>query len=641
MLVTPTIYINTKFSPSNVPDTPELVTRNYTGIQLPDMDILQELISEISVRTTWQQIQGADMISLHNRVTGVTWWYYIMEPPTMTSVDVARLKIALDGVLSIGGWNQLKIIDGYTERYHVTDDTFGKYTDDDPLLICSEPLKLETSGWKFNSDTNISYKILESTIELDEMGTGAPPSKQWVDPSDSSIVVTVPSTTPVYTPTEYETANNPEQTGNSKLTNAGTGCFIYSIENGDSITFANANRLGLQRCRDINAESGIIGQYELQASHATVVYDTNELGDPTKVTKIVGRYKEEPTGLNFEFTPVKNKRVLYGALCTYGIITTAGNSLVGRPEEIYHSGDISPKIVMRADPRSSGCPYYRYEYFYGDKDAFWSNCIQGSNWKHVPLIYTTPAGSVQAKASMSFNLFNQRQQADFASEQADRNNLYTMINSTIQGIGTGIQAGAGMMGMEASRVSGLGNPDPFSRTAQQFSAGASALSGIGGLMTGIAGNIAGTTQSIQNTDASALLTRQMYQSSARQELMNYAFSQSIVVPTISLPYNPEILRDLYSNGVFVFRYRPSDSDIQKQDKLLNMYGYRDTQPLDNAMFTSRTYFNYISARGVDIDNEVPHWLKDLIRDQINVGTRIWHVLPDKSHYLDNPVRIGA
>lgn len=129
-----------------------------------------------------------------------------------------------------------------------------------------------------------------------------------------------------------------------------------------------------------------------------------------------------------------------------------------------------------------------------------------------------------------------------------------------------------------------------------------------------------------------------YKLTREKELQNYGFSQSVTVPEILFPYNSEFIRDFIGNGVYVYRYRYTDNDLTRIDKLLTMYGYKDTVALDASCFYQRTNFDYVRASGVSIGGNLPKWKKSIIADQLNAGVRVWHTKPSPTYYTNNPIK---
>ena len=95
------------------------------------------------------------------------------------------------------------------------------------------------------------------------------------------------------------------------------------------------------------------------------------------------------------------------------------------------------------------------------------------------------------------------------------------------------------------------------------------------------------------------------------------------------------LRDILKNGFITFRYTPGNIDILRQDKLLNMYGYKHTTIFEKGLLTNRSKFNYIKAYNLSISSEIPQWLKEGCLSQIEGGVRIWHVKPNERYYNKN------
>ena len=172
-----------------------------------------------------------------------------------------------------------------------------------------------------------------------------------------------------------------------------------------------------------------------------------------------------------------------------------------------------------------------------------------------------------------------------------------------------------------------------------------------GMNRGVAGAIGGNAQGLvgsmtqgfvndigldvqrQNAEASYLAAK-------GAELTQYAVTQNVFVPEIKFPYNSTFLRDLFGEGILLYRYKYSKADVKRIDKLLTMYGYKVTKQLERKDFTSRKYFNYIECSSLSVQangNYSTIAVSDGISKQLQVGTRLWHVKPDSSHYTNNPI----
>ena len=101
-----------------------------------------------------------------------------------------------------------------------------------------------------------------------------------------------------------------------------------------------------------------------------------------------------------------------------------------------------------------------------------------------------------------------------------------------------------------------------------------------------------------------------------------------------------VYMDLFGEGILLYRYKYSKADVKRIDKLLTMYGYKVTKELEKKDFTSRQYFNYIECSSLSVKakgNYNTIAVADGISKQLQVGTRLWHVKPDSSHYANNPI----
>ena len=142
---------------------------------------------------------------------------------------------------------------------------------------------------------------------------------------------------------------------------------------------------------------------------------------------------------------------------------------------------------------------------------------------------------------------------------------------------------------------------------------------------------------LANTAVNYIINRddlqRRYDLESSRELQTFAIGQSVVAPDLHFPMS-ETTRDFVGNGAVVLRYRPDFKDIVKLDKILTMYGYKDTKSLEASDFVGRAKFNYVMATGVTITGNHPKWLREAAASQIAAGVRVWHQLPDVTAYTD-------
>ena len=293
-------------------------------------------------------------------------------------------------------------------------------------------------------------------------------------------------------------------------------------------------------------------------------------------------------------------------------MTAAGNSAEYDLEDMRDgNGNISYNISMVTDPRPDGKPYFRPQWLNGKmagsgnyKD-FWRNCIAGMQWKQVPLIFTEASGNA---------LNTQRFQ-----------NKYN-----IQSENYAHQRNINAVNMGQTIVNGALN------------AASSAMEAINPLKAGQA--IVGSLQSGANMAFDvAKQGMEMYHNKKvfglekTSELYDLYTENNIIAPTVNFPYNSDAIRDNIGNGVLAYQYKYSDNDYNRIDKLLTMYGYRISKPLEKSDFTNRKYFNFVACQNVSVTGH-SQWVNDAIARELKDGVRVWHVIPNKSYYNDNPIR---
>lgn len=308
-------------------------------------------------------------------------------------------------------------------------------------------------------------------------------------------------------------------------------------------------------------------------------------------------------------------------------MTTAGNSMEAKPEELM-STEGTPTIDFGADPRPSGKPYYRFHSINGDTD-FWRNCIAGSQWANVPFVYQGASGT----ALNRLNYENQRYIENVANQYsgAKRQQQAVETNQTLdfqrqmqnQSLWS-MLSGAAIAGANvgAGNVSGA--------------AGAFQNSFPGGTALGIAQ--AYNQQQTQNAQVDYTLDsnqlQAMYEAQRENELSQLYVNNLVYTPTVQFPYNADILRDVKENGVLIYKYRLSDADVSRLDRILTMYGYKETETLTTGNFNRRSKFDYVSCATISVGG-LPKWYNDGIAAQLKAGIRIWHILPTPSAYNDN------
>lgn len=603
------LYNSSGFSKENIPDRPSLLD-DLEIIEVPSLNILQDrFLSEITLKVEYETIKNCDYCKIGNT-------YYFIDNILSTSRDVCKIFIKMDYLTSVGGVINLDFIDGITERHHIGDVTedFGKYTEDDPLLSCIEPLQITGYSTFIPDEKGNTY--IESTVDLVAMGDETN-AVTYTD-NQTGKQITVPSTkTPTHS-TKYGIRKSSDATANDILFPEiiGKCSFIAATWNliDETLQENELVKSGVKRCRDLGIESSILAQYTVPAVFSGGISGSTLEPDITELYGKFGDTEFTPTaGFNFEYADVKNKRVLYGLSNQYEILCPNGNSGLYKPEDLYYKNleEEYPHIWLFADVRAEGSPYYRFKYLNKkgvedgkNCDSILNGCIKGSQWTAVPLTFSQKSGN-------SLDLYN------FTSEL----NAFG-VNRAQQNIGNDISLFSSGLNLITSPLSiGQGNQQTGTNELNNLS--------------GITGSIGNFVQTTTNSE----FTPYLQENTLQKMYTNFGYSQNVVVPQVMFPFQTETLRDILKNGFITFRYRPSDTDLTRQDKLLTMYGYRHTTIFEKSFLTNRINFNYIKCYNLSIKSAIPQWLKEGCLAQLEGGVRIWHVKPDEKYYDDNPVKI--
>ena len=597
------LYYETGFNAVNIPDSPALL-ETMKHADFPALDILQgEHLSYVNVKATRAQVKNADYMRLTDDTDT---FYYIVEDFTMTSTDVSMLSIVMDYFTTHGGVTGIKFLDGVVERHHVAveDDKYGAYTEDDPMLVPSKELEFDEVSLftdMVTEGTTKSHIIIETTLDMKEIATNANAINYNTAGGDSVTVPLVNATTKVSAVNVYADANDPSALTKEFITPK----TVYCDAGNENVISA------IGRARSLGVEDGILNSYIVP--DAAVVDYANGVDADGNVATITGAHKFENTDLDFEYATVNNKRVLYGSLNSFMLVSPAnGNSVTFKPEDIaYNSfGDIttSPRVCMNTDPRPDGRPYFRFEYYKGNNYDFFLNALKGMEWANAPLVYQRRSGSWQAKLQHDATTGMLEREQNMA-------NTANKIQATLGLIGAGKQV-TNFAGMEKQQAFEQSMNTNYNIGSMGFNIGMDFVT------SGMQASLAKRQTEMHFKDAFL------------QEAVGYV-SGMVVAPDLRFAMS-ETLRDFRGNGCIVYRYRPQTSDIEKLDKVLTMYGYKDTNVLagHEEYMTNRRKFNYLKASGVSVAGNKPKWLRDGVAMQLSVGTRIWHVKPDASAYTD-------
>lgn len=599
------LYHDTGYNSINCPDSPaRLESKSFYNLTAAEI-IQPYRLTSITVQAPYEVVANGDYLEIYtNDLTAKA--FYSVDGFEMTSPDVAVLAVSMDYTLTLMAHENytsmanIPFLDGITERHHVpkADDIFGDFCEEDNLLCPSKSLEVVSSTDLMNDPGDVgTITVVESRINLSNPGTEA----QTYEDSVSGEKVTVPNMSFVRTHGVVQ-IHDPGTNSNIRVLSP-SGEYYRSDNNAtvqDNIT----------KAQNLNLEGGILASWVLPSA---VVNATSSAGGTVDLISNA-RNADPGTRLNFEYRTVANKRALYGKTSKYILFCPAsGSQAEFDPEDICKngSGNIDrPTVEACYDVRSDGRPYYRFKYYRGESSNFWMNAIPGQQWATAPINFTQKPGisldtakfETSQKMAMQ-GIANAAEIGNMRVEQLQTN--YDMMYG---------EGSIGNAGRTWGAVTGaIGSLNPMSGAANY------ALDQY---------NAAMSARMTNKADQQALEMKKMAYS---QELQQFALDTKFVVPNISFPRSNTI-RDILGNGVRVIRINPQASDTAKFDKILNMYGYRITEPLQGSFFTNRSKYNYVKAVGVAIGGTAPKWLREGCAAELAVGKRVWHVDPNTSFY---------
>lgn len=368
------------------------------------------------------------------------------------------------------------------------------------------------------------------------------------------------------------------------------------------------------------------------------------------------RFKYKTKG----YTPI-NKRVYYGSYQPYVIASIAGNQRQYNAEQLY-GGDYTenPDIYFISDPRPDGTVYYYFKHIYGediDKSAMsrgvlLGNIVPSLQWDSIPLNYTDVSGGKLNQQSYTAS----RASLDLSYNQQTRgflNKSIMSIGDFLGGTSGGQDNDIGSLLSFISNTAGAGAGVANTALDSIATTGATAAaSGVGSIAGGgaIAAAASAALPVIAVGAGAAALGAQQYSKLAKVrenylldtniELSQYLSTNNVVAPVISFPPNVTLARQIYGEQPICYRYRYSDNDVKRIDKILTMYGYKVCEPADISMLTSHQTFNYFqgSVKVKGKNHTLPSWLSEMCSAELSAGVRIWHQKPIKITADCNPVK---
>lgn len=598
-------FAKTGYNAVNIPDGPE-VFDTLTPVLTQDILINQDTgLPYIDVKATWNVIADVDYCIIGTRC-------YVANTPSMLSVDVARIPLIYDAVTSNGGPAKITFLDGITERHTTSDDDMFKYSEPDAYTTPSSPLIMDNAEMmQFETPGSNDFVVVESTIDLESFGA------QFTENSDGTFTFSgtgIPFTDSFGNVVTVPYAQATENVTTYQIGTDENGVVVSSPNTTQYSASASAIKKALGAVQALSIESGLISEVRYPANYVGIANHETDETSSGRLIKLTGQNALlTASGVPYKSTKygtIHNNRVFYGEFNKFGLLSASGDRGEFLPEQIHGSDDGSgaPQIRAIADPRPTGKPYFRFTnyltYTSGSISDFMVSSIAGLPWANAPLTYQGASGSYLNRLQFD----NSRVRENLSYNQANQRRTFNYAAGEVRNI-------AGLIGNIAN------------------------ASNVGGVIGTIAGTV---VDAAINASEYTMLSGQAsdaYHIQASQEAQQFGIAQTVVAPQIVFPFSADIFRDFVGNNVIVYKYGYTETDAQRIDKLLTMYGYKVTEKLSASMFSARTYFDYVRASGVSVGGDIPMWEKNAIASQLNAGVRVWHVTPDEKYYSDgNPIK---
>lgn len=651
-------YYKTGFDGVNIPDSLALLNQ-FRYKDFGEILVAQERgLTEIRLPGTWLEVSDIDYLKVGTDSNAV----YYSCVPTMVADDVVSFTCIPDYILSAGGIQKAtqSIIGGLTSRVIPRDDTIGAYEESDALLSPSLPLQVRQK-WKNPGGTD-NYTFVETTLDLPR--TYATNEATTCISSDGEKV-TYPNVSYIKQNTSYKlngiNASNNPVTLLYDLNDTTVGDLV----NRTLITAGQTVRFGIAKARTLGIENAI-SQHQIPKgyvtpsfSKATAIKNDNSVSQyctSRYINTMTGRKGTISSELPFNYTGQSNSvvwgRILTSEYTKYGILTASGESCEYNPGDILQSGN-APSIDWLADPRPDGKPYFRFHTLNGEQGTgalFFRASVSGLTWKKVQQLFTETSGSalntLNYESSRRIADSNYRSQVepmqldvdlytDAMNNSYQRNKKKRSLNANMLKSATFnndmIQAGL-VNNMHRNNMRKIDN-------GFEWLMGERPIQNLG-LYDGTDMQMSALDYDIYKMNQPLNALKEAYKIQKENELASLAISNNVSVPTVTIPYNSDVIRDFYGNGFIVYRYTYNLADVARINKILTMFGYKHTRPVESSDFTNRKNFNYVECSGVSVTG-FNKTFNDGIAAQLNNGVRVWHVKPDKRYYenkAQNPLR---
>lgn len=559
MLFSIILFKQTGFNLKDIPYNADVITKNYQPHSFDAVWLLQNKgVGKVRINATWDEVDGADYCVIQK--PGVDVWYYITNMG-MLNENTCELNLTMDALTTIG-LEKITAISGWCIRKHPKTDNLFENVKPEPWTPTEELVLDQGQEIKLEKEKLAGETLVGATFNLSGDYTKA---QKYINISateeENSVVVPL---CPMYTDVDFiksTTVSMRFSASSSKVNTLPLLRLFNVLSNGENIN----------KARSLSLDTGITCSYFIPPE-----YVGNFTLQEDGYNQVENAYGVVASNLPYQYTTgVLNKKV-FSLFNTYTLSSIcSGDSNTFEADEIYHSGDVSPKISVWADLSPEGNPYFRPEYYKGNNVDFFMECIKGSAWQNTPIGFSYKSGVDLDLANFNDRYYQYSLDKELGKTEAGAKSLGSLFEGNIGDSFGGVFS-------EARRL--------------------------------ISGNIE------QNIREREFNREQQYRT-----------------PDIKFPRSNSI-QNFIGNSAWLYRVRLSANDVKRFDKFLSMYGYAVDEELTREVFHTRKNFNYVQCEDVTIKADQSLWIRQIAEAQLSSGVRIWHTAFDPSLYtVINPV----
>lgn len=680
-----TLYLHTGFNSVDIPASPSILEGYAAKLIYPTMyfERMDVDLKSIDIQAKYEDVRDCDYLKLsvqsQEQGGGSQDFFYRCVPHAMAK-GVVRMSLELDGLLTLGGAENLTYTSGWQERGHISkaeDTLFGNIVAESWVpsqeletvnnYAVKPTLTRDQIGIKpAEGETGTYYPLTEdltvvvSNTDIHEMGTKPALTADVIEgivagetepamyfPAIPMVSNADATKFRIYDYTDQQTPVREFQLPNTAaFYRGGSTMFSADAENtrkGVSNLYS-AGQLSLQASYQIPRE--YVSRVNISATKSGVITDIT--GFENDLLMSTHPYEYSVPGYT-----VKNKKC-YATYRTYTIASLASGDInVKKASELYKSGDTAPSIEIWSDPCSTGKPYCRFKYIKGNP-ILWQDVVRGLQWQNSQIVIEGASGSV-------WNSMN----TAFANAQTERGLSRQLFEKGIALTDRGLTAGnlslqQGMLQdnllMGAGRAIGKVG-EAFGTTVEAGTSGVNVTQNFNvGEAVGAVMEFMGQESLAQKQSATLINETKRLELQGRADNARYEFAKadaamainkngidllknnSVVAPSVS--FTPEQNLGMYGYNYFVvYETRKSNEDLKSEDMYYQRYGYNGLhRPLTAQCFKVRDHYCYVQAFDINLKSPYNYGMRvnAVAIAQLNNGVRVWRDgLPDEAKYETN------